>query len=126
MLQDPVYRDAVAAAEEAGTPDAAQTIYAIKLAALAEQNRIRGDTNLSGGSEEHRAEADRTGTAPGEHGGHRAGLAAGAAACAARDPAEKGLCPRPGQEQRRDDCAHVRFAGRTPSRRPTRRWTSTG
>jgi LysM repeat protein len=47
MLHDPVYRDAVAAAEEAGTPEAVQTLYAIKLAALAEQNRIRGDRNLT-------------------------------------------------------------------------------
>ena len=47
MLHDPVYRDAVAAAEVAGTPEAAQALYAINLAALAEQNRIRGDTNLT-------------------------------------------------------------------------------
>jgi LysM repeat protein len=47
MLHDPVYRDAEAAAQEAGTPDATGTIYAINLAALAEQNRIRGDTNLT-------------------------------------------------------------------------------
>jgi hypothetical protein len=47
MLHDPVYRDAVATAEDAGTPDAAQAIYAINLAALDEQNRIRGDTNLT-------------------------------------------------------------------------------
>jgi LysM repeat protein len=47
MLHDPVYRDAVATAEDADTPEAAQTIYAIKLAALAEQSRIRGDTNLT-------------------------------------------------------------------------------
>ncbi len=47
MLQDPVYRDAVAAADEAGTPDAAQSLYAINLAALAEQNRINSDTNLT-------------------------------------------------------------------------------
>jgi len=46
-LQDPVYREAVAAAEEAGTPEAAGTIYAITLAAQAEQDRIRGDTNLT-------------------------------------------------------------------------------
>ncbi len=46
-LHDPVYRDAVAAAEEAGTPEAARAIYAINLAALAEQKRIRGDTNLT-------------------------------------------------------------------------------
>ena len=46
-LHDPVYRDAVAAADEAGTPEAARAIYAINLAALAEQKRIRGDTNLT-------------------------------------------------------------------------------
>jgi LysM repeat protein len=47
MLHDPVYQDAVAAAQQAGTPDAAQTIYAVNLAALDEQNRIRGNTNLT-------------------------------------------------------------------------------
>jgi LysM repeat protein len=47
LLHDPVYQDAVAAADDAGTPEAAGTFYAINLAALAEQNRIRGDTNLS-------------------------------------------------------------------------------
>jgi len=47
MLHDPAYRDAVAAAQQAGTPEAAQTIYAVNLAVLAEQNRIRGDTNLT-------------------------------------------------------------------------------
>jgi LysM repeat protein len=46
-LHDPVYRDAVATAEDAGTPEAARTIYAVNLAALAEQNRIRGDSNLT-------------------------------------------------------------------------------
>ena len=47
LLHDPVYRNAVAAADEAGTPEAAATFYAINLAALAEQNRIRSNTNLS-------------------------------------------------------------------------------
>jgi LysM repeat protein len=47
QLHDPAYRDAVAAAEEAGTPEAAPAIYAVALAAQAEQNRIRGDTNLT-------------------------------------------------------------------------------
>ncbi len=47
MLHDPLYRDAVATAEEAETPEAAQAIYAINLATSAEQNRIRGDTNLT-------------------------------------------------------------------------------
>ena len=37
----------MAAADEAGTPEAAGTFYAINLAALAEQSRIRGDTNLT-------------------------------------------------------------------------------
>jgi LysM repeat protein len=47
MLHDPAYQDAVAAAQQAGTPEAAQTIYAVNLATLAEQSRIRGDTNLT-------------------------------------------------------------------------------
>jgi LysM repeat protein len=47
LLHDPVYRDAVATAEDAGTPEAAPKLYAINLAALAEQSRIRGDTNLT-------------------------------------------------------------------------------
>ncbi|MCX6930421.1 MAG: LysM peptidoglycan-binding domain-containing protein [Verrucomicrobia bacterium] len=47
LLQDPVYRDAVAAAQDAGTPDAAPAIYAINVAVQAEQNRIRGDTKLT-------------------------------------------------------------------------------
>jgi LysM repeat protein len=47
LLQDPMYRDAVAAAEEAGTPDAAKKIYAINMAALEERNSIRGNTNLT-------------------------------------------------------------------------------
>ena len=47
LLHDPVYRDAVAAADEAGTPEAVAKFYAISLAAQAEQNRIRGDTKLT-------------------------------------------------------------------------------
>jgi LysM repeat protein len=47
LLHDPAYQDAVAAAQQAGTPEAAQTIYAVNLATLAEQSRIRGDTNLT-------------------------------------------------------------------------------
>jgi hypothetical protein len=46
-LHDPVYRDAVAAAEGAGTPDAAPAMYAVAMAAQAEQERIRGDPNLT-------------------------------------------------------------------------------
>ena len=47
MLQDPIYRDAVAQAQEAGTPESARTIYEINLATAAEQNRIQSDTNLN-------------------------------------------------------------------------------
>jgi LysM repeat protein len=47
LLHDPLYRDAVAAADDAGTPEAASQIYAISLAALAEQNRINSNTNLT-------------------------------------------------------------------------------
>ncbi len=45
-LHDPLYRDAVAAADEAGTPEAARTIYQIKLAALSTQDDINANTNL--------------------------------------------------------------------------------
>ena len=47
QLHDPVYRDAVATAEQAGTPDAARIIYEINLASAAEQARINADTNLT-------------------------------------------------------------------------------
>jgi LysM domain-containing protein len=47
LLHDPVYRDAVETAQKAGTPEAAQIIYEINLATAEEQNRIRGDTNLT-------------------------------------------------------------------------------
>lgn len=47
LLHDPVYRDAVATAQENGTPDSAGAIYAINLAALSEQASIRGNTNLT-------------------------------------------------------------------------------
>jgi len=46
-LQDPAYRDAVAMADQAGTPDAARAIYAVNLATAAEQARVRADTNLT-------------------------------------------------------------------------------
>jgi LysM repeat protein len=47
MLHDPLYQDAVASAEEAGTPEAAGAIYQIKLAAAATQQDINTDTNLT-------------------------------------------------------------------------------
>ncbi len=47
LLHDPAYRDAVATAIDSGTPEAAQTIYQINLATVAEQNRIQSDTNLT-------------------------------------------------------------------------------
>jgi LysM repeat protein len=46
-LHDPMYRDAMAVAQEAGLPDAAQTIYAINLAAAEEQESIRTNSNLT-------------------------------------------------------------------------------
>src|SRR6185436_18849167 len=41
LLQDPIYRDAVAMAQAAGTPDAARAIYAVNLTAASEQQRIQ-------------------------------------------------------------------------------------
>lgn len=47
QLHDPVYRDAYALAEQAGTPESAQTIYEINLATLAEQNQVRTNADLT-------------------------------------------------------------------------------
>ncbi len=47
MLHDPAYRDAVATADDAGTPEAARTIYQINLAVLDQQNAINSNTNLT-------------------------------------------------------------------------------
>ena len=47
LLQDPLYRDALASALQAGTPDSARALYAVNLAAAEEQARINSDTNLS-------------------------------------------------------------------------------
>lgn len=47
QLHDPVYRDAYALAEQEGAPEAAQTIYQLNLATLAEQNQVRANTNLT-------------------------------------------------------------------------------
>jgi LysM repeat protein len=47
LLHDPLYRDAVASAEQYGTPDAVQTLYQINLAAAAEQSSILGDASLT-------------------------------------------------------------------------------
>jgi len=46
LLQDPLYRNAVATAEEAGTPDAARLIYQINLAAASTQDAITNDPSL--------------------------------------------------------------------------------
>jgi hypothetical protein len=46
-LQDPLYRDAVATAEQNGNPEAARSIYQVSLAAAAQQNSILNDTNLT-------------------------------------------------------------------------------
>lgn len=47
LLHDPLYRQAVQTAEEAGTPDAVRALYAINLAAASEQQSIAADTNLN-------------------------------------------------------------------------------
>jgi LysM repeat protein len=47
MLQDPLYRQAVAEAEQAGTPEAARTIYQVNLAAAVEQAGIGVASNLT-------------------------------------------------------------------------------
>jgi len=47
QLQDPLYRDAYAVAEQAGTPEAAQTIYEINLATQMEQEMVNANTNLT-------------------------------------------------------------------------------
>jgi len=47
LLQDPIYRDAVATALQAGTPEAVRAIYAIKLTAASEQQRIQADPDLT-------------------------------------------------------------------------------
>jgi LysM domain-containing protein len=47
MLHDALYRQAVLTAQQAGTPDAAQTIYQINLAAASTQNAINDNTNLT-------------------------------------------------------------------------------
>jgi LysM repeat protein len=47
MLQDPLYRDAVASAIAAGTPGAAKTIYAINLAAQSTHQDISSDPSLT-------------------------------------------------------------------------------
>ena len=46
-LQDPLYRQSMTQAVQAGTPEAAAMIYQINLAAQAEQDSIRSDTNLT-------------------------------------------------------------------------------
>ena len=47
LLQDPAYRDAFAAAQQAGNPDAVQTLYQINLATAQQQASIRANTNLT-------------------------------------------------------------------------------
>jgi hypothetical protein len=46
-LHDPVYREALVEAMEAGTPDAARVFYELKLAAMSEQERIKADATLT-------------------------------------------------------------------------------
>jgi LysM repeat protein len=47
LLQDPLYREAVATAQQSGRPESAGSIYAGYLAAAQEQARIRSDATLT-------------------------------------------------------------------------------
>ena len=47
LLHDPLYRDAVASARQAGSPESARLIYQINLASASEVDRIRLDPNLT-------------------------------------------------------------------------------
>ena len=47
LLQDPLYREAVATAQQAGTPEAARALYQVSLAVAGEQAVINADTNMS-------------------------------------------------------------------------------
>jgi LysM domain len=63
LLHDSVYRDAVAAATQAGTPDAAQTMYEIYQATAQQQALVRANTNLTAEQravEQARIELERT------------------------------------------------------------------
>jgi len=57
MLHDPLYQEAVAAAAKAGAPESAAQIYAVNLAAMAEQNLIRSNMFLT--SEQRNIELKR-------------------------------------------------------------------
>ncbi|HEY5915242.1 MAG TPA: LysM domain-containing protein [Verrucomicrobiae bacterium] len=46
LLHDPLYRDAVATAEETGTPESARLLYQINLAAASTQNAITNNPDL--------------------------------------------------------------------------------
>jgi LysM repeat protein len=47
LLQDPLYRDAFATAQQAGTPEAVQALYQFNRAAVAERERIAADNTLT-------------------------------------------------------------------------------
>ena len=47
LLHDPLYRDAIATAEQAGSPESARTIYQINQAAAATQDAIRTNLDLT-------------------------------------------------------------------------------
>lgn len=47
LLHDPLYREAVAAAEQAGTPEAARTIYQINLAAASTLDDLSSNSDLT-------------------------------------------------------------------------------
>jgi hypothetical protein len=47
LLQDPAYRDAFVAAQQAGSPESARVLYQLNLATAQQQSVVRGNTNLT-------------------------------------------------------------------------------
>ena len=47
LLQDPLYREAVATAQQAGTPEAVRSLYQVSQAVAGEQAAVNADTNMS-------------------------------------------------------------------------------
>jgi hypothetical protein len=58
LLHDPAYQDAYAAAQRAGNPESAPTLFEINTLAAEEQSRIKANTNLT--TEQRAIESKRT------------------------------------------------------------------
>ncbi len=103
-LQDPLYRQAMAQAIQAGTPEAAASIYEINLAAQTEQDSIRSNTNLTASQKSVELKQLELESTHGQYPRHRPGTAPRAAPAAAGSP-PKNLChpPRRHRSRRIDD-----------------------